>query len=131
MDKLDDKILNAIRSETEQSLEEYSEDLGIFQLIGESFKGAFGWVVMIAVVLIIIFAGVAIYSGFQMYGTADIASKLNWLGLGLVAFIIFAILRLWFFMELNRLSIKRDIKRVELQVSLLGSKLAESGRDRT
>ena len=31
--------------------------------------------------------------------------------------------RLWFFMELNRLSVIREVKRVELQVSLLAEQV--------
>ena len=44
-------------------------------------------------------------------------------GLGLAFFLIVVVLRLWYFMELNRLSIRREIKRVELQVSLIDAKL--------
>jgi hypothetical protein len=123
MNDIDDKILAAIQAETEQSLEEYQEELGLFGLIGESFKGAFKWVVIGAIIMILVFAGLVVYSGINFYHASDIALKLNWFAAGLVAFIIFAILRLWFFMELNRLSIKREIKRVELQVSLLATKI--------
>lgn len=123
MNDIDDKILAAIQAETEQSLEEYSEELGLFGLIGESFKGALAWIVVLAMALIVIFIGLVIYCGINFYHASDIALKLNWMAAGLGAFIIVAILRLWFFMELNRLSIKREIKRVELQVSLLATKL--------
>ena len=122
MKDIDDKILAAIQADTEQSLEEYQEELGIFGLIGESFRGAMRWVVMVAFLLIFIFIGLVVYCGIHFYHATDIALKLNWLAAGLASFIIVAILRLWFFMELNRLSTKRDIKRVELQLSLLATK---------
>lgn len=123
MNDIDDKILAAIQAETEQSLEEYQEELGIFGLMGESFKGAFRWVVIFAIILILIFLGLVVYCAINFFHATDLALKLNWLAGGLAAFIVFAILRLWFFMELNRLSIKREIKRVELQVSLLATKI--------
>ena len=123
MNDIDDKILAAMRAETEESLEEFQQELGLFGLIGESFKGALGWVVILAILLMVVFAGVVIYCGIEFYHASDIALKLNWFAGGLVAFIIFAILRLWFFMELNRHSIKREIKRVELQVSLISNKI--------
>ena len=49
----------------------------------------------------------------------DIGLKINWLAGTLSTVVAFAIARLWFFMELSRLSVIREIKRVELQVSLL------------
>ncbi len=123
MKDIDDKILAAMQAETEQSLEEYSEELGICGLMGESFKGAFGWTLMLAIAMIFVFGGLTIYCGINFFHEKDIALKLNWLAAGFVSFIVFAILRLWFFMELNRLSIKREIKRGEIQISLLATRL--------
>ena len=123
MNDIDDKILAAIRSETEESLGEYSEELGLFGLVGESFKGALRWVVFAAFALILIFIGMGVYSAINFYHATDIAVKLNWFAGSALAFLIVIVLRLWYFMELNRLSIRREIKRVELQVSLLGAKL--------
>ena len=128
MKDIDDKILAAMREETEQSIAEYSEELGIFGLMVESFKGALRWVVFTVFALILVFIGLAVYCGIEFIHATDIAIKLNWLGGGLLAAIIVVVLRLWFFMELNRLSIKREIKRVELQVSLLANKIEDISR---
>lgn len=127
MNDLDDKILAAMRSETEESLGEYSKELGLFGLVGESFKGSLAWVVVLAFVLIFVFIGLGIYCGINFFHATDIASKLNWFAGASLAFIIVIVLRLWYFMELNRLSIRREIKRVELQVSLLANKLDALG----
>lgn len=124
MNDIDDKILAAIRSETEESLKEYSEELGLFGLVGETFKGTFRWVVITAIVLILIFFGLSVYCATHFLHATDIAMKLNWFAGMLLSFIVFVIMRLWFFMEVNRVSIKRDIKRVELQLSLLATKVA-------
>lgn len=123
MNEIDDKILEAIRTETEESLDEYKDELGLFALVNESFKGALRWVVFIAFALILIFIGIGVYCAVNFVHATDIAVKLNWFGGAALAFLIVIVLRLWYFMELNRLSIKREIKRVELQVSLLGTKI--------
>ncbi len=125
MNDIDDKILAAIRTETENSLSEYNEELGLFGLVGESFKGALRWVVVSAFILILIFIGIGVYCAINFVHTTDIAVKLNWFGGSALAFLIVIVLRLWYFMELNRLSIRREIKRVELQISLLGTKIDE------
>ena len=123
MNDIDDKILAAIRDETEQSLSEYSEELGLFGLVRESFKGALGWVVVLSFVLIFVFIGLGVYCAIYFLHATDIADKLNWFAGAALSFVIVTVLRLWFFMELNRLSTQREIKRVELQVSLLANKI--------
>lgn len=129
MNDIDDKILDAIRTETEESLDEYKDELGLFGLVGESFKGALRWIVFAAFALILIFILIGVYCAINFVHATDIAVKLNWFGGAALAFLVVIVLRLWYFMELNRLSIRRDIKRVELQVSLLGSKIERLGRN--
>jgi len=127
MNDIDDKILAAIRTETgvqtEKSMDDYSKELGPFRLVIESFKGAFRWLAVLSIVLIFVFVGVGVYCAFNFSHATDLAIKFNWFGGTLLAFTIVTVLRLWFFMELNRLSIRREIKRLELQVSLLGTRL--------
>jgi len=123
MSDMDDKILAAFQAETEKSMGDYSKELGPFGLTIESFKGAFRWIVGIAFILILVFIGVGIFCAINFLNATDVAIKLNWFAGSLLAFTIVTVLRLWFFMELNRLSIKREIKRVEIQVSLIGARL--------
>lgn len=123
MNDIDAKILAAIQSDHEESLNNYEEELGIFGLIGESFKSSLRWVVFAAFALILIFIGLGVYSAFNFIQATDLAIKLNWFGASILAFLIVIVLRLWYFIELSRLSLRREIKRVELQVSLLGNKI--------
>ncbi|MEM7279115.1 MAG: DUF6768 family protein [Pseudomonadota bacterium] len=123
MNDIDAKILAAMQSETEESLSQYEEELGLFGLVGESFKGALRWVVFVAFALILIFIGLGVYCAFNFVHATDLAVKLNWFGASALAFLIVIVLRLWYFIELNRLSLRREIKRVELQVALIGNKI--------
>jgi hypothetical protein len=68
-------------------------------------------------------AGVVVYCALVFYGTDDPAAKLDWMAVGLAAFFALGLLRLWFLMELNRLSLAREIKRLELQVAAVASAL--------
>jgi len=123
MNNIDEKILNAITQNHDESNTNYQKELGLFGLIRESFKGSHKWVVVAVFLLIFIFIGLTIYSAYHFYYATEITTKLNWMAVVIVGAIIVSILRLWYFMELNRLSMKREIKRLELQVSLLVKKL--------
>lgn len=118
MTNINKKILEALKDDS--SAHEFSEEqANALQLIGQSFKGTFRLTFIVIVTMQLIFAGLAIYCAYHLVNEMDIGLKINWLAGMLSAVVIFAVARLWFFMELNRLSVIREIKRVELQVSLL------------
>ncbi|MEO9946462.1 DUF6768 family protein [Paraglaciecola sp.] len=121
MSDLNQKILEALKND--EKAEGFSEEqANALQLITKSFNGTFRLTFAVIVLLQIIFVGLAIYCGYHLINELDIGLKINWLAGTLLSGVAFAISRLWFFMELNRLSVLREIKRVELQVSLLAKR---------
>jgi phosphoglycerol transferase MdoB-like AlkP superfamily enzyme len=108
MSAIDDKILDS-----------YGKEPGLFGLISESFRGKLKALVIAVFLLVLIFAVILIYCAFNFFKVEDLALKLNWLAVGLTALIVIGLLRLWYFMELNRQSVIRDVKRLELQITLL------------
>lgn len=124
MDNINQKILEALKNDS--AANNFSEEqANALQLIKQSFKGTFRLTFIVVLVLQLIFAGLAIYSAYYLVNETDLGIKINWLAGTLASTVGFAIARLWFFMELNRLSVIREIKRVELQVSLLAEKVSE------
>ncbi|MFQ3189901.1 MAG: hypothetical protein ACI936_001027 [Paraglaciecola sp.] len=118
MKNINQKILEALKSD--DAAGEFSEEQANgLQLIGQSFKGTFRLTFLVVVSMQLIFAGLAIYCAYHLVNELDIGLKINWLAGTLSTVIAFAIARIWFFMELNRLSVIREVKRVELQISLL------------
>jgi uncharacterized membrane protein (DUF106 family) len=118
MKNINQKILEALQDD--KAAHEFSEEqANALQLIGQSFKGTFRLTFVVVVSLQLIFAGLAIYCSYHLVNELDIGLKINWLAGTLSTVVAFAIARIWFFMELNRLSVIREVKRVELQISLL------------
>jgi len=118
MKNINQKILEALKDDT--AAHEFSEEqANALQLIGQSFKGTFRFTFVVIVMIQLIFAGLAVYCAYHLVNESDIGLKINWLAGTLSTVVAFAIARIWFFMELTRLSVIREIKRVELQVSLL------------
>ncbi|MFT6285193.1 MAG: heme/copper-type cytochrome/quinol oxidase subunit 3 [Arenicella sp.] len=118
MKNINQTILEALQDD--KAAHEFSEEqANALQLIGQSFKGTFRLTFVVVVSLQLIFAGLAIYCAYHLVNELDIGLKINWLAGTLSTVVAFAIARIWFFMELNRLSVIREVKRVELQISLL------------
>lgn len=122
MSDLNKRILDAMRN-SKDDLVATDDDAGLFKLIGLSFRGQFRYTVMFVMLLVVVFVSLAAYCAWQMLATPDVGNKVEWLAGLLVSVIIVGLLRLWYFMELNRLSIVREVKRVELQVALLAERL--------
>jgi hypothetical protein len=123
MSDIDEKILEALNNEDKEVMDSFGEEPGLFELIAESFRGKMKAVVIPVFVFMLAFAAILVYSAIHFFSVETIGTKLHWLAIGLTALIVFGLLRLWYWMELNRLSIIREVKRLELQISLLSKKL--------
>lgn len=121
-DDINEKLLKAIR-EDQQHYQTNEESATVLHMIGRSFHGTFRYTFVFVVVFQLAMAAIAVYCGYKLLVLSSLEDKLNWLAGLILSALTFAILRLWFFMELNRLSVLREIKRVEMQVALLAEKL--------
>lgn len=122
MSAIDDKILESFNAEDKEVMHSCGEELGLFGLVAESFRGKLKVAVIAVFFFMLIFAAILAYSAINFFSVEDIGTKLHWLAVALTALIAFALLRLWYWMELNRLSLVREIRRLELQISLLAKK---------
>jgi len=122
MSDIDDKIIEVLNSKDREAMDSCAKELGFFGLIAESFRGKLKAIVITVFLLILIFAILLVICAINFFTVEDIALKLNWLAGGLTALIVIGLLRLWYFMELNRLSVIREIKRLELQIALLAKR---------
>lgn len=123
MSAIDDKILETLNSEDGEILDSCGRELGVFGLIAESFRGKLRAIVITVFLLVLIFAVILVVCAVNFFTVEDILLKLNWLAVGLTSLIVIGLLRLWYFMELNRLSVIREVKRLELQIALLAKRL--------
>jgi hypothetical protein len=124
MKNINQKILGELKDD--KVTDDFSEEqANALQLIGQRSKGTFCLTFVVIVSMQLIFAGLAIYCAYHLVNALDIGLKINWLAGTLSTVVAFAIARIWFFMELNRLSVLRAVKRVELQISLLAESYQE------
>ena len=122
MNDINKKILMAIEDNlADDPLPE--SDATAIGLIRSSFRGTFRYTMAVMVALQLCFAGLGVYCASQMLGAESLNIKIDWLSGVIVSTIVFAVARLCFFMELNRLSLLREVKRVEMQIALLSTKI--------
>lgn len=123
-DDLDDLIRSALGS-SDRELVDRLEETSMAQLLTETFRGrhrrlAIGGAVMNLALLV---AGVL--SGVQLLRADDLRAMLIWAAAMLLCFGLVIAIKIWYWLEMNRLAITREVKRVELQVVRIARMLAE------
>ena len=118
MNGIDDKI-----REDAELLKLSPEDSSLHYMLIESFRGKHRWLNTMAVgwtFVAVTLAVVAVYQFFHAEGTQAMiawATAFLWFSLWV------AMLKLWFWMEMQRLPITREIKRLELKIVELSREL--------
>ena len=125
MNELDRKIREALSPEDAALLGPPGEP-ALGQQIKELFQGRLRWVSLLVVVGGVSFAVFAFVSGVCFFLAENVREMIAWaggFGLGLIA-VSFS--RLWFWLLFHRNAILREVKRVELQLARLSSRLKTS-----
>ena len=134
-DRPDDRIAEGLGDDGMSAddwafLESLEDDRGMFQQIGDSWKGPLGnWAKLIfgfTVVLGLVFVFVL----WQVAHTTDhpIIHAL-WAIAGVALLIIIGFAKEWMFNRMNMLTILREVKRVQLEVVALREELAKRDGD--
>src|SRR5690349_17532318 len=68
----------------------------------------------------------AAYAVWRASETTEVRAMLGWAGVAAFGFFFLGILKIWFWMEMQKNSIVREVKRLELQVASLVTLVARS-----
>lgn len=119
MDDLDHKIQNALNDENAKLLGKPNDELRIDQLMISTFRSRNWFVTAVAMLYTLVFLGLGILCAVRFFGTHETKSLLAW-GFGFsFCMLAVAMLKMWFWMEMQRISVTREIKRVELLIARL------------
>ena len=116
-----DELITRSLSEDEAAEFKRLGEQGLFEKVAETYRGKSSWLAMLATVYKVLFFGVGIYAIVQFTGATEVGKQILWSSIAIVSLISVGIIKLWFWMELNRNSVMREIKRLELQIDLLSA----------
>lgn len=115
----DEKLKRELENEANDIDQILVNNEGLFDLLLGSFKGGMRrWIILFNVVAIV--ATILLFwTGYRFYHAMDVQQQIFWGVCFLVSFNVASFIKNWFFMEMNRSSLMREIKRVELAVAKL------------
>lgn len=117
-------IKEALTADEQELFNSYDEQ-NIVQKFGGLFQGKMGFLNGLAMVFQFIMFGVAVYLGYRFFNTTETMEMIQF-GLGtLILMMAVTAIKFYHFMEINKNTVIREVKRMELQLSILASKLKD------
>ena len=130
MTEIDDKIREALDADDYDFLNSLDADRGMFQQIGDTWKGPMGgWAKLIF--------GFTVALGFLFlfviwqaaHSTDNPMVHALWAIAGVALLVIMGFSKEWMFARMNMLTILREVKRLQVQVSLLSEQQQTRGKE--
>jgi hypothetical protein len=120
---LDDKIRQALQMDAEEVERVMKNDQGLYAQLFGVFRGSMKRWNIFGMIIATITAVLMFWSGYHFFVSESMDDRLFW-GVLLLAFWTGNMgLKVWFWLQLNRNSTSREIKRLELAVAQLTARL--------
>jgi len=119
MTTIDDAIRQALSPDDLRAYEELSRAQGPLQATITAFRTqhrAFSIAGILAGTLCLALAAYAVWRASE---ASEVKAMLGWAGVAALGFFFMGLLKVWFWMEMQKNSVVREIKRLELQVASL------------
>ena len=123
MNELDDKIREALRKEDAELFEEFGAEPSMYEMVMETFRGRYRWMAFVAVFWTLVFIVLFILAGIRFFNAESTKDILMWAAACVVCWSAVFMMKVWYWMELNKNALTREIKRLELQIARLAGRL--------
>ena len=120
MTDIDDRIRDALDADDKAFLDSLESDRGLFRQLGDSWKGPMGGWAKLAFAMSIAFGVLLLVVAWQVAHTSDPIGHTLWAIAMLAVIIMLGFIKMWMFERMNMLTILREVKRLQIQVALLG-----------
>jgi Family of unknown function (DUF6768) len=122
--RTDDIIAQTLTDDDRAFLARLDDERGLFTQVGDVLTGPLaGWTRLIFVVTFFMSIATlyAVWMAFTVEGTRELVL---WSAGAMIGFIATGFTKDWFFSRMNMLNILREVKRLQVQVALLGEEHA-------
>ena len=123
MTDLDQAIRESLSSEDTELFDRLGADQALHRQVLATFEGQLRWLNAAGWIAGLVLFGVASVSAWRFLQAQELADMLRWGAASALAFAGIALVKVWFWMELQKNAIMREVKRLELQVASLAAQL--------
>ena len=123
MTDLDQAIRESLSSEDTELFDRLGADQALHRQVLATFEGQLRWLNAAGWIAGLVLFGVASVSAWRFVQAQELGDMLRWGAASALGFAGVALVKVWFWMELQKNSIMREVKRLELQVASLATQL--------
>ncbi|WP_178987943.1 DUF6768 family protein [Winogradskyella schleiferi] len=120
-----DQLIKETLTKEEAKFYDSLEEQSVFAMIAGLYKGKNVWFTVVMHIVNIIAFGLAIYCLIQTMEVENTNDLMLWIAGFFVCFITMSMMKIYAWMQMHKNATHREIKRLELQVSSLASKISE------
>jgi hypothetical protein len=113
---IDEKIRHELQGRG-SPVDQLSDESRLFPMLFRVFTGGLARWAGFAMALTLICFGLTVWCGYSFFTAASPDDRVFWGISALAAFHALSMFKLWFFMEMNRHSVTREVKRLEVAVA--------------
>ena len=118
MTSIDEKIKQALSDEYNEIIAENDKiDANPFKQMGAGFNTKMKWMYVLVMFFSVAFAVFSFYSIYQFYNETETKRLIGWAVAIVVSIFLTQVTKMWFWGELGRNRVIREIKLLELQLA--------------
>ena len=115
-EKIDDLIKETLSSEEAKFYDELGEQT-LLEKLGEVHKGKTGWLASVMTIMHVLVFVVFVFCTVQFFNTEVTNELIKWASAGFLCMIFMGMMKLYIWMQMDKIDILRELKRLELQIS--------------
>ncbi len=125
MNELDRKIREALRKEDAELYKDFDEEPSVFEMLVETCRGRRRWLNVLGAFWTLVFLVLGILSAVRFFGAETTRDIVMWAAACILCMSAVSMLKVWYFLEMNRNALTREIKRLELQIARLAGRIKD------
>ena len=123
MTDLDQAIRESLSSEDTELFDRLGADQALHRQVLATFEGQLRWFNIAGWIAGFVLFGVASVSAWRFVQAQELGDMLRWGAASALALAGLALIKVWFWLELQKNAIVREVKRLEVQVVSLAAQL--------
>lgn len=127
MKDIDEEIRRTLSSEDAKLHARFDADPALYTQVLDLFRGSLRWITLAGWVAGFALFAAAAYFWWRFVHAEELRHMLLWAAPAFLCFLGLALVKIWFWLELQKNAVLREVKRLELQVASLAARHTGAG----
>ncbi len=125
MNELDRKIRETLRKEDAEIFDYLGGEPSVFEMLMETCRGRYRWLNILGAFWTLVFLVLGIVAAVKFFDAETTRDIVMWAATCIICVSAVSMLKIWYFLEMNKNAVTREIKRLELQIARLAGRIKD------